>query len=139
VQTGDLECGRTCNSREVTRTQAENGGYPALDNDSAVGTYRGLQAPEHRVADTAEDAEGAALIGLVDVTAIEAQIAPLAAQRQRRDPPEPFGPFRFVDLGIDGPRSNIEFDAVARAHGCQRPTHRGFRGDVEDARAVAGA
>src|SRR5699024_5588320 len=129
----------TCNSRAIMHSQAGNRRYPRLDNGSAVGSYRGLQDLGLRVSDTGEEIEVAALIGLVHVTAIEAQIAPLAAQRQRRDPPEPFGPFRFVDLGIDGPRSNIEFDAVARAHGCQRPTHRGFRGDVEDARAVAGA
>src|SRR5450631_147608 len=86
-----------------------------------------------------EEVKVAALIGLPDVAGEHPAIAALEAGLRLFPCGAALCQLRLRNIEIDAARGDVERDAVAVLHERQRPADIGFRRDMQDAGAVAGA
>src|SRR5581483_11435115 len=86
-----------------------------------------------------EEVEVAAVIGLLDVLGEHPAIAALEAALGLLPGGAALFQLGFGDIEIDGAGGDVERDAVTILHQRQRTADVGFRRDVQDAGAIAGA
>src|SRR5690349_13821007 len=86
-----------------------------------------------------EEVEVAAFIGLLDMFREHPAIAALEAALGRLPFGSALGKLGLAHVETDGARGDIERDSVAVLHERQWPADKGFRRDVQNAGAIAGA
>src|SRR5882672_4233015 len=88
---------------------------------------------------TLEEIEVAAFVGLLDVLAEDRAVAPFVFPWRGLPAAFPLLQFLGGDLQVQFALFDVQFDEIAVPDESQRSADKGFRGDVQDAGAVAGA